>query len=337
MNINVQCPCGSRYLFDAEPQDGRMPFAVNCPTCGADGTETANALIAEALAEAPTAPAGPRLRMAAAAAPSHAAEAPAQQTREDMVETRRAVAEMQERKKRAEERSYRLAKWGVCLFALVALALAGGWGWYAFSGSQPRQIGATTFGGAAPASVAFVGTNEILMIDGQKAVLRDIKQDRDLWTATLDGKSGAEEKPRVIAHDPLLWVCLGDEIISIDHKTGVVKNTFPVTGRLETFTPTDPRWPARRFGKRRHHPYRPPDRHDNRRRETARSGHAAFGKTRHAQRIAAERPAHRRRAPGPVPRTSRNSGQAAGRDEQPVSSPPAKTSSSCACNCSSPM
>src|SRR5580658_783014 len=48
MTIKVQCPCGSKYSFEVEPVEGRMPFTVNCPTCNADGTEMANQLIAEA-------------------------------------------------------------------------------------------------------------------------------------------------------------------------------------------------------------------------------------------------------------------------------------------------
>ena len=50
MNIKVECGCGTRFSFEVEPQEGRMPFTVNCPNCNADGTETANATIAETLA-----------------------------------------------------------------------------------------------------------------------------------------------------------------------------------------------------------------------------------------------------------------------------------------------
>ena len=47
MEIKVQCDCGQRYKFDVEPLLGQMPYRVNCPVCGADGTEKANALIRE--------------------------------------------------------------------------------------------------------------------------------------------------------------------------------------------------------------------------------------------------------------------------------------------------
>lgn len=45
MEIKVQCDCGQKFKFDVEPVNGRMPFTVNCPVCGADGTARANVLL----------------------------------------------------------------------------------------------------------------------------------------------------------------------------------------------------------------------------------------------------------------------------------------------------
>ncbi len=45
IELKVHCDCGQKYKFDVEPSNGRMPFTVNCPVCGVDGTEKANALI----------------------------------------------------------------------------------------------------------------------------------------------------------------------------------------------------------------------------------------------------------------------------------------------------
>lgn len=45
IELKVQCDCGQRYKFDVQPVNGRMPFPINCPSCGADGTEKANGLI----------------------------------------------------------------------------------------------------------------------------------------------------------------------------------------------------------------------------------------------------------------------------------------------------
>jgi len=44
--IKIECGCGQHYAFDAEPVNGRLASTVACPTCGADGTDAANAVIA---------------------------------------------------------------------------------------------------------------------------------------------------------------------------------------------------------------------------------------------------------------------------------------------------
>src|SRR5436190_21002171 len=93
MLIKLNCQCGTRYSFDAEPVNGLMPFAVACPTCGADGTAAANAIIAQTaiattqptatpsslVPQAPAPTAKPRLRTVGAhspPAPTAAAAAP---------------------------------------------------------------------------------------------------------------------------------------------------------------------------------------------------------------------------------------------------------------------
>jgi hypothetical protein len=53
--LKVECDCGQRYKFDVEPVNGRMPFIVNCPACGTDGTEKANVLLQQTAAS-PIAP-----------------------------------------------------------------------------------------------------------------------------------------------------------------------------------------------------------------------------------------------------------------------------------------
>jgi hypothetical protein len=45
--IKIQCGCGQKYAFDAEPIGGCMGYAVACPVCGADGTAAANVAIAD--------------------------------------------------------------------------------------------------------------------------------------------------------------------------------------------------------------------------------------------------------------------------------------------------
>ncbi len=45
--VKIECDCGQNYAFDVEPANGKMPAAVNCPSCGADGTAAANEYISQ--------------------------------------------------------------------------------------------------------------------------------------------------------------------------------------------------------------------------------------------------------------------------------------------------
>lgn len=58
--IKILCHCGTKYAFEAEPVNGRLPAPIACPKCGADGTPAANESI--------------RLQLAAAGAPAVAPE-----------------------------------------------------------------------------------------------------------------------------------------------------------------------------------------------------------------------------------------------------------------------
>src|SRR5580698_4475563 len=74
MELKVLCNCGQKYKFDVEPVHGRMPFPVNCPACGADGTQFANNLLAQMPPSGGSAPAP--VPLAAMMAPAMAAPAP---------------------------------------------------------------------------------------------------------------------------------------------------------------------------------------------------------------------------------------------------------------------
>ena len=77
MRIKIQCPCGTRYAFDVEPLNGRMPGPVQCPSCGTEGTAHADAIMQQELAQATDA--RPRVRIGAAPSsavtPAHAVPA----------------------------------------------------------------------------------------------------------------------------------------------------------------------------------------------------------------------------------------------------------------------
>src|SRR6266508_5551695 len=53
MEVKVKCACGSMYVFEEVPVNGRVAFPVSCTNCGADGTEKANEYIARKLAGEP--------------------------------------------------------------------------------------------------------------------------------------------------------------------------------------------------------------------------------------------------------------------------------------------
>jgi uncharacterized protein YxjI len=61
MEVKIQCHCGTKYKFDVEPVNGRMPMRVQCPGCGADGTTDANQYIAQKQPYTPGAPTVQRL------------------------------------------------------------------------------------------------------------------------------------------------------------------------------------------------------------------------------------------------------------------------------------
>jgi hypothetical protein len=73
MELKVVCNCGQKYTFDVNPVGNRMPFAIACPSCGADGTAAANAQLSH-LPVAP--PAGPPTLSLSAAAPVAMVAAP---------------------------------------------------------------------------------------------------------------------------------------------------------------------------------------------------------------------------------------------------------------------
>jgi len=59
MEIKIQCDCGQKFKFDAEPVNGRMPWEVTCPVCGLSGTDKANWIISHAAPASISAPLAP--------------------------------------------------------------------------------------------------------------------------------------------------------------------------------------------------------------------------------------------------------------------------------------
>ena len=53
MEMKIVCDCGQKYAFDVEPENGRIPVAVNCPACGGDGTDAANDILSQVFPNPP--------------------------------------------------------------------------------------------------------------------------------------------------------------------------------------------------------------------------------------------------------------------------------------------
>ena len=47
MEVKIQCDCGLRFKFEVEPSNGHLPVQVNCPECGTDATQAAEAQLAK--------------------------------------------------------------------------------------------------------------------------------------------------------------------------------------------------------------------------------------------------------------------------------------------------
>ena len=80
VELKVQCDCGQKYKFDVDPVNGRMPFTVACPVCGADGTGKANTLLQQLpefqVAQPPPAPEQSKLRINRPTAETPSSSAP---------------------------------------------------------------------------------------------------------------------------------------------------------------------------------------------------------------------------------------------------------------------
>jgi outer membrane protein assembly factor BamB len=225
MTIKIQCPCGSKYSFEVNPVEGRMPFAVNCPTCNADGTEMANQLIAEAAGK-------PKLRVHAAAPVS--GDEPPPRPRAPSV---RAGLQQLER----ERRQFRIAGWIAAGVALVIVVLLGAWGWFAFAGSKPRLFYSVKVAGpTAGWHCEFLDAGVILLVSPDHATAHDLNADKDLWSVSLaDKDSAGSAPPQTYVDKDSIWICLGARVVRLNRATGEVKLTIPIAGQFQSFTPSD--------------------------------------------------------------------------------------------------
>jgi outer membrane protein assembly factor BamB len=226
MTIKIQCPCGSKYSFEVDPVEGRMPFAVQCPTCGADGTELANLLIAEMGGK-------PKLHI-------HQTAPIATETEPPPRPYAPALGSAMERLHQ-ERRQFRAIGWIASAVALVLVALLGAWGWFVVVGSKPRLSYAVKVPGAeASWRTEFVGPGVILMVSPDHATAHDLNAGKDLWSVSLSEKeSGEGARPPTYIDKDSVWICLGDRVLRLNRATGEMKQTIPITGQFQSFTPSD--------------------------------------------------------------------------------------------------
>jgi outer membrane protein assembly factor BamB len=226
MTIKVQCPCGAKYSFEVEPVDGRMPFAVTCPVCNADGTELANQLIAQQ-------PVAPKLRVHVAA---EAAEAPVTPRTFPQAPKVSSVERLRE-----ERKQWRLIGTIAGVVTLIILALLGAWGWFLIVGSKPQlEYSVKIPGPDYNWRSQFLDARTILVVNPVKATAHDVVNSRDLWsTALADNAAGPPEgpPPQLFVDNDGIWICLGDRVLRLDRATGQIKKTIPVTGQFVSFTP----------------------------------------------------------------------------------------------------
>jgi hypothetical protein len=234
MNIKIHCACGAKYSFEVEPVDGRMPFAVNCPTCQADGTQAANQLIAETLAAAGAA-GQPKLRVhIAAPAPGPDVPPPFPQASERRAQTMQRL--------RKEREQWRLTGWIVWGAVLLVVAGLGAWGWFAFVGSKPRLDYAVKVPGSGSSSRAqFLDPKTILLVNPARATAHDLAANRDLWSTPLSDTGSGESEgaaPAVFIDKDNIWICLGARVVRLRRDSGTIAQTIPVAGQFLSFSPT---------------------------------------------------------------------------------------------------
>ena len=220
MEVKIQCPCGTRFAFEVEPVNGRMPVRINCPGCGADGTDLANEVIRQKFAA--TAVPVPPVAVAPAPVPQAAAAASVtfcpRHPKSRATETCRVCGKpicgecMKQFgyvcstfcRKRAEQtgmdvpvyekqlavvaaKAAWVAAWIFRAAVFLVVVLAGAWIWYTFFGSQPRVIYSEKLPhGDRARFYQLLAPNQLLSTKANQMTLFDLAEQKQLWSVALN-------------------------------------------------------------------------------------------------------------------------------------------------------
>lgn len=222
MKILIECSCNVPYEVECEPVDGKLDGTVACPTCGADGTELANQIIARQMPAVPAAVAEEESSMptscfrhpdAPLAAFCFNCKKPiCEHCMEQhgyfcsaycLGEAERKGMDIPIYEKQMGVVSAKKAKHaklvGFAIAGAVA-ALIGVWAWYAFVGSRPRVMFTVDLGSEPMIGYArFVAPHTALLLSGDRLRLFDVKAGKELWSASLAGAVAPPEVDEEVA------------------------------------------------------------------------------------------------------------------------------------------
>jgi hypothetical protein len=187
LTLKIECECGTRFKFDVEPVDGKMPVEVYCPHCGLDGTDQANAQITAILAGKPPPPkievpkpfkaetAKPVLKLAGKRPPQHTVTLPPQ--------VQKIAAEKPAPKYPHESPVNKMVVVGVIMLLTVLVAA---WVWYSFFGSKPRVRASVPIEKARRVEFCrFIGPDQVLLKTDRAMSLHEAGGLKQLWSTDL--------------------------------------------------------------------------------------------------------------------------------------------------------
>lgn len=187
LTLKIECECGTRFKFDVEPVEGRMPVEVFCPHCGLDGTDQANRQMEALLAGKPPPPkievpkpfkaeaVKPVLKMAQKRPPQHTVSLPPQ--------ARKIGAKKTPPKYPQEGPVNKLIVVGTIMLFTVFVTV---WVWYSFFGSKPRVHASIPIQKASRVEYCrFIGPDQVLLKTDRALSLHDAAGLKQMWSVDL--------------------------------------------------------------------------------------------------------------------------------------------------------